>query len=175
MSAGVLLVDPKFAFNVGAAIRACSIFGAGTLRWCGTRVDDPAGESGGRIPREERMREYRSVDFRILRSMSSSVDTTCGEVADAIHVDGGPALRTERIVPVAVELDPASESLPDFVHPEHAMYVFGPEDGSLSRGIKTACHRFVSIPSHSCLNLGACVNVVLYDRCAKLGFPPKTW
>lgn len=165
MNAGVLLVDPKFPHNVGAAIRACSIFGVEVLRWCGTRVDDPASESGGRIPREERMREYRSVNFARLSLISTSVDLT-REAVD--HVWMG-------VTPVAVELDSASESLPDFLHPKNAIYVFGPEDGSLNRGIKTACHRFVSIPSRSCLNLGACVNVVLYDRCAKLGFPPKAW
>jgi tRNA(Leu) C34 or U34 (ribose-2'-O)-methylase TrmL len=45
--------------------------------------------------------------------------------------------------------------------------VFGPEDGHVPKGIRTACHRFVTIPSHGCLNLAAAVNVVLYDRMAK--------
>lgn len=31
----------------------------------------------------------------------------------------------------------------------------------------TRCHRFVVIPSRSCLNLAASVNVVLYDRMVK--------
>ena len=39
----------------------------------------------------------------------------------------------EEAVPVAVELRRNAESLIDFVHPEHALYVFGPEDGSLGR------------------------------------------
>jgi tRNA C32,U32 (ribose-2'-O)-methylase TrmJ len=69
--------------------------------------------------------------------------------------------------PVAVEVLPSSESLVDFVHPHNALYIFGPEDGSLTKGIKEVCHRFVSIPSKGCLNLGAAVNVVLYDRLAK--------
>ena len=45
--------------------------------------------------------------------------------------------------------------------------MFGPEDGSLSKGDLAACHRFVRIPTNSCLNLAAAVNVVLYDRLAK--------
>jgi hypothetical protein len=58
----------------------------------------------------------------------------------------------------------SAETLGEFVHPPRALYVFGPEDGSLDRGLLAACHRFVQIPSRSCLNLAAAVNVVLYDR-----------
>jgi tRNA(Leu) C34 or U34 (ribose-2'-O)-methylase TrmL len=45
--------------------------------------------------------------------------------------------------------------------------VFGPEDGHVPKGVRGACHRFVTIPSDGCLNLAAAVNVVLYDRMAK--------
>lgn len=65
---------------------------------------------------------------------------------------------------MAVELLPAAQSLVDFEHPEDALYVFGPEDGGLPKPIRLACHRFVFIPTHHCLNLAAAVNVVLYDR-----------
>jgi tRNA(Leu) C34 or U34 (ribose-2'-O)-methylase TrmL len=76
-------------------------------------------------------------------------------------------------VPVCVELGEGYESLPGFTHPEHALYVFGPEDGSVPRPIKQACHQFVSIPTHVCLNLAAAVNVVLYDRLAKTQGAPR--
>lgn len=70
-------------------------------------------------------------------------------------------------VPVAVEVRPNSEVLPDFEHPENAVYVFGPEDGTLGSKTLQHCHRFLTIPSHHCLNLAAAVYVVLYDRVAK--------
>jgi tRNA(Leu) C34 or U34 (ribose-2'-O)-methylase TrmL len=72
---------------------------------------------------------------------------------------------------VAVELRPGSESLVDFIHPEAAtppVYVFGPEDGSLSGPVVKRCHRFVVIPSFECLNLATSVATVLYDRMAKM-------
>jgi tRNA C32,U32 (ribose-2'-O)-methylase TrmJ len=50
------------------------------------------------------------------------------------------------------------------VHPENAVYVFGPEDGSIPPVFRRHCHRFVSIPSKHCLNLAAAVYIVLYDR-----------
>ena len=68
------------------------------------------------------------------------------------------------VKPIAVELRPDAESLVAFEHPADALYVFGPEDGSLPKPVRLLCHRFVVIPTHHCLNLAAAVNVVLYDR-----------
>jgi tRNA C32,U32 (ribose-2'-O)-methylase TrmJ len=60
-----------------------------------------------------------------------------------------------------------AEQLPDFEHPEHALYVFGPEDGGLSSVHLRHCHRFVTIPSDGCVNLAAAAYLVLYDRLVK--------
>lgn len=35
---GVILIDPKYSHNVGAAIRACSCFGVDALVWTGSRI-----------------------------------------------------------------------------------------------------------------------------------------
>jgi tRNA(Leu) C34 or U34 (ribose-2'-O)-methylase TrmL len=140
----VALIDPKFPHNVGAALRACACWGLGQLWWTGSRVTVNVAR-GERLPREERMKGFRHVAM--------------------IH-DDHVFDRFERgtFTPVAVELRPQSESLMDFEHPEDAVYVFGPEDGSLPKPVRLFCHRFVVIPTHHCLNLAAAVNVVLYDR-----------
>ena len=71
--------------------------------------------------------------------------------------------------PVAVELRPGAESLVDFVHPDgQAIYLFGPEDGSLPGAVLKRCHRFVVIPSFECLNLANSVAALLYDRMTKM-------
>lgn len=136
----VVLHNPKFTHNVGAALRACAAFGADTLCWTGSRCNLEGGE---RLPREERMKGYKHVET----------------LQNERPFDLFPEL-----TPVAVEVREASESLTTFQHPENAMYVFGPEDGSLPQSYLCHCHRFVHIPSHFCLNLSAAVNVVLYDR-----------
>jgi tRNA(Leu) C34 or U34 (ribose-2'-O)-methylase TrmL len=69
--------------------------------------------------------------------------------------------------PVAIELLPNSEVLFDFVHPDKAIYVFGPEDGSIDQVTRRLCHRFVTIPTRHCTNLAAAVYMVLYDRAYK--------
>jgi tRNA(Leu) C34 or U34 (ribose-2'-O)-methylase TrmL len=140
----VALIDPKYAHNVGAALRACSCWGVGQLWWTGGRVtlDAPRGE---RLPREERKKGYRDVQL-----------ARHDRVFDCFEPGG--------VTPVAVELRPDAESLVTFEHPEDALYVFGPEDGGLPKPVRLLCHRFVVIPTHHCLNLAAAVNVVLYDR-----------
>jgi len=59
--------------------------------------------------------------------------------------------------------------LPQFDHPANALYVFGPEDSSLSQELVDKSHHRVYVPTIGCMNLAASVNVVLYDRQAKLG------
>jgi tRNA(Leu) C34 or U34 (ribose-2'-O)-methylase TrmL len=141
----IVLIDPKFPHNVGAAVRAASCYGLGQVWFTGDRVQ-LVGERRFRLPREERMRGYQEVELR--------------------HADQ-PFDAFAEAVPVAVELRPNAESLIEFVHPDKAVYVFGPEDGSLDRAVLGLCHRFVVIPTRHCTNLAAAVYTVLYDRHAK--------
>lgn len=142
----IYLHNPKYPHNLGQAIRACSCFDVGQVWWSGRRVVQKL-EGLDRIPREERMRGYN--DVKLLYSERA---------LDAFPSD---------TIPVALEFRPNSEKLPDFIHPKKAVYVFGPEDGSLDKGILSRCHRFVFIPTKHCVNLSAAVYMVLYDRMVK--------
>ncbi len=75
---------------------------------------------------------------------------------------------------VCVELVEGAIALPRFTHPEHAIYVFGPEDGSLSQQLVDQADYVVFIPTLGCMNLAATVNVVLYDRLSKTGSDEKS-
>lgn len=143
MTPAVALIRPKFPHNVGSTLRACSCFGATQLWFTGDRVPLEPHE-GYRLPREERMKGYK--DVQIIND-DRFFDRYNGDVT-----------------PVAVELNKSSELLTTFEHPENALYVFGPEDGSLGSVTLRHCHRFLAIPAAHCLNLAAAVNVVLYDR-----------
>ncbi len=68
---------------------------------------------------------------------------------------------------VCVELAEGAKALPQFEHPRHALYVFGPEDGSLPQSVIDAADHVVFVPTVGCMNLAASVNVVLYDRLCK--------
>lgn len=138
----VVLADPKYAHNVGMVIRLASCYGIGQVWYTGERVSLDISPRK-RLPREERMKGYADVEI-------INCDYPFEQFADA--------------VPVAVEVREKSEPLHGFEHPENAVYVFGPEDGSIDRGILGRCHRFVVIPTRHCLNLATAVATVLWDR-----------
>jgi tRNA(Leu) C34 or U34 (ribose-2'-O)-methylase TrmL len=139
----IALVDPKYPHNVGMVVRLASCYGLGQVWFSGDRVTlDP--RRGERLPREERMKGYKDVEL----------------VQYDHFFDQFPA----GTVPVAVEVRANSEPLHAFEHPEHALYVFGPEDGSLPPALLPRCHRFVVIPTRHCLNLATAVATVLWDR-----------
>lgn len=142
----IALINPKYGHNVGAAIRAASCYDVKQVFWTGDRVRQDL-EAKKRLPREERMKGYGAVD--------------------AIELDYFFDAFPKGTVPVAIELTPGAEQLPAFEHPENALYVFGPEDGSIPGKTLAFCHRFVVIPTHHCLNLATAVSTVLYDRRAK--------
>ncbi len=100
-----------------------------------------------RLPREERMKGYQDVELKQFDYFFDEFERD--------------------VVPVAVEVRRNSEILTDFEHPEKALYVFGPEDGSLGSVHARHCHRFVIIPTKHCTNLAAAVYIVLYDRYLK--------
>lgn len=132
------LYHPKTPANVGSALRACQAFDAAMLVTQGRRYKVASTDTG------KAWRHMPLVEADDLRPL---VPYNC--------------------VPVAVELVEGSTSLVDYVHPERAFYVFGPEDGSLPGHVLEWCRDRVQIPSTMCLNLAATVNVVLYDRTAK--------
>lgn len=65
---------------------------------------------------------------------------------------------------VGVELTDDATPLEKFQHPRSAMYVVGPEDGSLSTQLQNECQYIVKIDSQYCLNQAVAGSIVLYDR-----------
>lgn len=65
---------------------------------------------------------------------------------------------------VGVELIDGAQDLPNFMHPQRAAYVLGPEDGSLSPTLMARCTHFVKIPAKFCINVGVAGALVMYDR-----------
>jgi tRNA(Leu) C34 or U34 (ribose-2'-O)-methylase TrmL len=132
------LDNPKTDVNVGAVLRAAGVFRADMVAISGHRY--------GRAPTDT-MKFYRHFPLLQVEDLHEVIPFDC--------------------VPVAVELVERATPLTEYKHPERAFYVFGAEDATLGERVLSWCRDVVYIPTNGCLNLAACVNVVLYDRMSK--------
>ena len=132
------LDNPKTAANVGGVLRAAGIFGAAMVVVSGKRYS--------RAPTDT-MCAYRHLPL--------------------LHADNLHDVIPYDCVPVAVELIDTAKNIVTYKHPERAFYVFGAEDNTLGSRVLAWCRDVIYIPTAGCLNLAACVNVVLYDRISK--------
>lgn len=139
--ASIGLVNPKSPENVGSVLRAAGCYGASSIFYTGNRY--------WRASRY--ITDTKKVHQRI----------------PALGVDDLRAAMPKDAVPVAIELVPGAQPLPEYQHPKKAFYIFGPEDGSVDKSLVNWCQDVVYIPTWGCMNLAATVNVVLYDRLVK--------
>lgn len=136
----IALDRPKTPENVGAVMRAAHAYGVAQVNLAGCRA------KWLRHPTNTPRGERRTPTF---------------------FVDDPLAYLPHDTQVVAVDLVDGATPLPTFVHPQRAIYVFGPEDGTLGKRVLDRAQHRVMVPTRSCMNLAATVNVLLYDRLSK--------
>ncbi|CAK2073149.1 RNA methyltransferase [Vibrio crassostreae] len=135
------LTNPKSPTNVGAVMRAAGCYQVDEVKYTGQRYEKAA----------KFHTDTKSVARTIpLTGVESFLDNLDPETKI-----------------VCVELAEGATPLPRFKHPENAIYIFGPEDGSISQDVADRADHVVYVPTVGCMNLAATVNVLLYDRLAK--------
>jgi len=139
------LTDPKSPSNVGAVMRAAGCYQVDTVLYSGVRY-------------------ARAAKFNTDTQSASKKIPLIGVESLADSLPEGSQL-------VCVDLIEGAVPLPAFIHPKNAMYVFGPEDGTISQAVIDKADAVVYIPTNGCMNLAATVNVLLYDRLAKSTIP----
>ncbi|MCP4320838.1 MAG: RNA methyltransferase [Psychromonas sp.] len=135
------LSNPKSPTNVGAVMRAAGCYGVDSVLYTGTRYD-------------------RAVKLNTdTKQATGKIPLTQQlHLLDNIEDD---------IKVICVDLVEGAIPLPNFEHPPKAIYLFGPEDGTLNQKLINQADAVVYIPTTGCMNLAATVNVLLYDRLAK--------
>ncbi|MGY3571178.1 RNA methyltransferase [Vibrio paucivorans] len=135
------LTNPKSPTNVGGVMRAAGCYQADSVRYTGERYDRAA--------------KFQTDTKSVTQSIPLvAVDSLLNDLDDDTAI-------------VCVELAVGATPLPEFAHPEKAIYIFGPEDGSIAQEVADKAHHVVYVPTIGCMNLAASVNVLLYDRLAK--------
>lgn len=135
------LINPKSPQNVGSVLRAAGCYGASAIFYTGNRY----------------ARAKSHITDTKKRGLSIPVEYCDDPIAQKHH----------NMQIVAVELVEGATPLPNFVHPDNALYLFGPEDGTIEQSMLDKCEHVVYVPTTGCMNLAATVNVLLYDRLAK--------
>jgi tRNA(Leu) C34 or U34 (ribose-2'-O)-methylase TrmL len=135
------LFNPKSPENVGSVMRAAGCYGVNSVFYTGTRYD--------------RAQEFITDTKKVHQDIP------------LIGIDDLKKILPQGCTPVAVEMVEGARALPDYTHPDRAIYIFGPEDGSLGKDVLEWCEDVIYIPTNGCMNLAATVNVVLYDRLTK--------
>lgn len=124
--------------NLGGVLRAAGCFDSQLVIVSGSRMEKCSTDT---------MKAYKSIP--------------CLQVDDLLtHTPYGA-------MPVAIEIHEKARNLCNFIHPQQAFYIFGPEDGSIKKEILDKVSLIVRIPTSRCMNLAATVNVILYDRLLK--------
>jgi len=138
---GIGIQGPKFPRNIGGLHRAVFAFGADWFFTIG---------------------EAR-------RGGPEDVNRTARHIPRFCFADDGDFLAhlPEGASLVCVEIAGGAVDLPRFAHPERAVYVLGPEDGSVGDELRSAARHVVVIPTRVCLNVAQAAAIVLYDRTAK--------
>lgn len=136
--AAIGLHMPKTPANVGSVLRAVGCYEAALVIISGHRYKRAGTDTQA---------AYRHIPLVQVADLHEAVPFDC--------------------VPVAIDLLEGATPLHQYKHPERAFYVFGPEDGTLGKGVTDWCRDKVYVPTKFCMNLAATVNVVLYDRMAK--------
>jgi tRNA(Leu) C34 or U34 (ribose-2'-O)-methylase TrmL len=148
LPAHLALVNPKSPTNVGSILRAAGCYQVSSIRYTGERYARASAFST----------DTKNAHLNIPL-------TPMNEVIDPIQ--------DQNLVKVGIELVEGATPLPAFEHPQDALYIFGPEDGSLSQEVVNQCDHVVYVPTVGCMNLAATVNVLLYDRLAKTTTMPE--
>ena len=133
------LRHPKTSANIGSVLRAAGCFDATMV------AIDGHGYTNSKL---DTTKSWRHRPLLIVDDIIKVIPHDC--------------------VVVGVELLEGSRNLKNYIHPERAFYVFGPEDGCLDDEITSLCRDIIYIDTPGpCMNLAACANVVLYDRLVK--------
>lgn len=146
------LTNPKSPSNVGAVMRAAGCYGVDQVLYTGKRYAQAAKFSGSKLNTDTK--NARDIIPLLAIDDFEKVKQPLENLPKATKI-------------ICVDLVEGATPLPHFQHPEQALYIFGPEDGTISQAVINRADEVVYVPTVGCMNLAASVNVLLYDRLAK--------
>jgi len=151
------LTNPKTPSNVGGIMRAAGCYSVDQVLYTGHRYTHAAKFIGSKNNTDtQKLSEQIPLiaidDF--LQLKQPSIKLQLAKLPESTKI-------------ICVDLVEGATPLPHFQHPDQALYIFGPEDGTIGQDVIDQADDVVYVPTVGCMNLAASVNVLLYDRLAK--------
>jgi len=146
------LTNPKSPSNVGAVMRAAGCYCVDQVLYTGQRYANAAKYHGTK----------HNTDTKNARDKIPLKASDDFENSESLR-----AFLPNKTKVICVDLVEGATPLPHFQHPDQAIYIFGPEDGTIGQTVIDQADDVVYVPTVGCMNLAASVNVLLYDRLAK--------
>lgn len=140
---GIAVWQPKSEINVGTLWRTAFLYNAAFVGTVGCRYRKQASDTPGtanHVP----LIHYNDLDDLIK------------------HLPHNCPL-------IGVELDTTARPLPEFTHPQRAVYLLGAEDHGLPPSVLKSCHQVIQIPGPRdwSMNVSVAGSIVIYDRWCK--------
>ena len=190
----VAVLNPKTPANMGSVLRAMGCYGGSLVLYSGDRLDKAAKFATDTMTARAEVRQLHvdhwdsflgNAKQKLFAAAGAALHVTAVEL-----VDGAIPLPLYQHRPRLsgndwTQSDGGLEHVDDGSEQSKAvisLYLFGPEDGTIPQDLLTATfttvvHKQVQsnkiiddvvfVPTVGSMNLAACVNVLLYDRCAK--------
>lgn len=159
------LTNPKSPSNVGAVMRAAGCYSVNEVYYTGKRYAQAAKYSGDKLNTDTK-NARQSISLCGVEQLTDIISQNLWHNTTENSVSLAHDQNNELKI-VCVDLVEGAIPLPLFKHPEKALYIFGPEDGTISQKVIDQADSVVYVPTKGCMNLAATVNVLLYDRLAK--------
>jgi len=134
---GLALINTKTETNYGTLLRSALLFDCAFVIVAGKRFEKQASDT---------IKSHRHMPI-----IECSLDNLFE------HVPYG-------CIPIAVECLDSARDLRTFSHPERAVYILGPEDGSIPEKVLKRCPIHIRIMTERSLNLAVAGSIVMYDR-----------
>lgn len=135
---GIGIEQSKFEVNIGTLWRSAYNMGAAFIFTIGKRYQHQHSDT------TQSWRHIPLLTYRDMKDFKDHIPYSCPVIG--------------------IELVENAQPLESFTHPPRAIYLLGPEDGSLSPKAVETCHYLVRINSVHCLNVAVAGSIVMYDR-----------
>jgi len=137
---GIGAYCPKTDTNIGTLLRSAQCFGADFTFVIGAKGLHKQASNTTKTHRHIPHYEYSNFEA---------------------FLNGMPIERT------LIGIETGGASLPEYRHPDRAVYLLGREDSGLPQCVLERCNAVLTIPTEFCLNVAVAGSIALYDRVMK--------